>query len=122
MPPARHRVAGDGSIRTDPRLEAQAPGGIADFWYLDDGDSFCDPRLVMPFVQCYDAADARVGGERNIMKTKMLYCTDVDTLEVDAAAWRLDEVRTIATVGTADTAEPTLGVVTGALSHAEEQL
>ena len=122
VPPAQRRVADDGSIMTDPRLEVQASGGIADFWYLDDGDILCDPRLVMPFVQYYDAADARVGGERNIMKTKVLYYTDVDTLEVNAAAWRLDEVRTVATVGTADTAEPTLGVVTGALSHVEEQL
>jgi hypothetical protein len=121
-PALRRDGGGAGPILTDPRFEVQAWGGIADDWYLDDGDVLCDPRLVVPFLQCYDAADARVGGARNRAKTKVLYLTDTDTLEANAVAWRLPEVRMLAAVGTIEDAEPTLGVVTGPLAAVEEQL
>ena len=34
-------------IVPDPRHEVQENGGLADFWYLDDGDILCDPRLAL---------------------------------------------------------------------------
>ena len=52
-----------------------------------------------------------------------MFClTDSTTFEADAAACQLAEFRVLATVSTADVAEPTLGVVTGSLEKVEEQL
>jgi hypothetical protein len=78
--------------------------------------------LVVPFLQCYDAADAGAGGERNRLKTKVIYFTDADTLQMNAGEWRLDEVRGLSAVALASEGEPTLGVVTGPMADVVEQL
>ena len=48
FPAQRRDAEGAGAILTDPRLEVQASRGLADLWYLEDGDVLCDPRLVVP--------------------------------------------------------------------------
>jgi hypothetical protein len=37
---------------------------------LDDGDILCDPRLVLPFLTCFDTANAKPGAERSVAKKK----------------------------------------------------
>ena len=122
-PPAERREAGGALlVTTDPQHEVQASGGVVDYWYLDDGDVLCDPQLVVPFLRSFDACNSTVGGERNTAKTKVFYYADTATMETNSVAWRLDEVRALASLGTADEAEPTLGVVTGSPEAVEEQL
>ena len=38
----------------DPRHQVQVAEGLADFWYLDDGDVLCCPTLVKPFLAAFD--------------------------------------------------------------------
>ena len=52
----------------DPRHALQKNGGLVDQWYMDDGDIMCNPILVLPFLQDFDVANARVGAERNPLK------------------------------------------------------
>ena len=35
----------------DPQHALQKSGGLADQWYLDDGDIMCHPILVLPFTK-----------------------------------------------------------------------
>ena len=44
-PEQRRQEGGTQAILPDPRHEVQTAGGLADFWYLDDGDVLCDPLL-----------------------------------------------------------------------------
>ena len=123
IPPAHRREEhGEKLIMTDPRHEVQAGGGVADFWYLDDGDILCDARLVLPYLTNFDIANPEAGAERNIVKTKVFYFTDAATLEANAVAWQIAEVRALATVETAAASEPTLGVVTGPLEAVSAQM
>jgi hypothetical protein len=86
----------------DPRHEVQAHGGLADYWYLDDGDILCDPLLVYHFLASFDGSNGEVGGERNRLKTEVIYYADQSTIEANAATWRVAEVRELASVSTAD--------------------
>ena len=54
----------------DPQHALQKSGGLADQWYTDDGGIMCHPNLVLPFLQDFDVANARVGDERNPLKQK----------------------------------------------------
>ena len=46
---------------------------------MDDGDIMCHPILVLPFLQDFDVANARVGVERNPLKTEVIdYMNDLD--------------------------------------------
>ena len=45
-PPEKQVSGPGGSLNVNPDNEVQTNGGIADFWYLDDGDILCDPRLA----------------------------------------------------------------------------
>ncbi len=111
-----------GAIQTDPRHEIQAFGGVADFWYLDDGDILCDPMLVCPLLQRYDRTDAEVGGLRNRPKSEVIYMVDEATLALYADPWQLETVKTLAAVRTPDESGLTLGVTTGSAEAVEEQL
>ena len=51
----------------------QKNGGLADLWYMDDGDIMCHPILVPSFLQEFDVANATAGAERNPQKTKVIY-------------------------------------------------
>ena len=53
-------------------LPCQEKGGLADFWYLDDGEILCHPVLVLPCLQAFDdTADAKIGAESNRQKTEV---------------------------------------------------
>ena len=66
----------------DPRHALQKNGGLADQWYMDDGDIMCHPILVLPF----DVANARVGAERNPLKTEVIY--HVNDLDAAPPEWK----------------------------------
>ena len=42
----------------DPRHALQKSGGLADQWYMYDGDITCHPKLLLAFLQDFDVADA----------------------------------------------------------------
>ena len=54
----------------DPLHALQRSGGVADQWYMDDGDTMCHPILVLPFLQEFDVANARVGAQRNLPENR----------------------------------------------------
>ena len=121
-PAERRSTDGTRALVPDPSHEVQAFGGVADFWYLDDGDILCHPLLVRAMLECHDRADGDCGGQRNRSKSEVLYYVDDATLERHAREWQLAAVRELADVSTA--AEPglTLGVATGRIAAVEEQL
>ena len=123
-PPAQRRVehGGVSTITTDPRHEVQTAGGLADWWYLDDGDVLCHPRLVPEYLRHFDEANPQVGGDRNRVKTEVIYYADQATLEAHDVEWQLDAVRELATVETAAAPGTTLGVATGSAASVGAQL
>ena len=70
----------------DPQHALQKSGGLADQWYMDDGDISCHPILVL-FLQDFDVADAKVGAERNPLKTEVIYY--VNDLDAAHPEWRV---------------------------------
>ena len=112
-PSSRRESDSAGAIVPDPLHEVQLHGGLLDEWYLDDGDILCDPRLVVPYLQAFDRVNPQVGGERNILKTEVVYYADVAAMGQHSSMWRLDEVRQLATVVMASEPGITLGVATG---------
>ena len=106
----------------DPRHEVQKGGGLADFWYLDDGDILCCPGLVVPFLQAFDVVNPSVGAARSCPKTEVIYYCSAQDLEANSMHWRLDEVRTLGSVSTAEGGSMTLGVATGPDAFVAEQL
>ena len=58
----------------DPRHALQENGGLADFWYLYDGDILCHPMLVLP----------RQNRCRTSTKTESFFCvSDLDNSDPD---------------------------------------
>ena len=55
-----------------PRHALQENGGLADPWYMSDGDIVCHPILVLSYLQELDDANAKVGAERNPQKTEAI--------------------------------------------------
>ena len=85
----------------DPQHALQKSGGLADQWYMDDGDIVCHPILVLPFLQDFIVANARVGAERNPLKTEVICC--VNDLGAAPPEWRIGDVRSMAkNLGKAD--------------------
>ena len=60
-PTSRRLQSGSRAILTDPAHELQFRRGIKDFWYLDDGDILCDPRLVLPYLNAFDEENEQAG-------------------------------------------------------------
>ena len=70
----------------DPQHALQKSGCLADQWYMDDG-IMCHPILVLPFLQDFDVANARVGAERNPLKTEVIcYVSDLNAAPPE---WRV---------------------------------
>ena len=109
-------------VRLDPRLELQKNGGLADFWYLDDGDIMCDPSMVLPFLDAFDSQNVLVGAERNMTKTQVIYYATPDLLASRAHEWRLDDVKSKASISCAADGVLTLGVMTGPAVSVTSQL
>ena len=57
----------------DPRHVLQKNGGLADMWYMDDGDILYHPVLVPSYLQEFDVANAKVGAERNPLREQPGY-------------------------------------------------
>ena len=78
----------------DPQHALQKTGGLADLWYTDDGDIMCHPTLVLSFLQDFEVANARVGAERNPLKTEVIY--HVDDLDAAPLEWSIGDVQSMA--------------------------
>ena len=95
-------------------------GGLADQWYLDDGDIICHPLLVLPYLQAFDTANAEIGAERNPQKTEVIhYVKDLDAAHLE---WRVNDVRPSAFVSTTAHGNVTLGVAVGPRQFVADQL
>ena len=93
---------------------------LADFWYLDDGDILCHPKLVLPCLQTFDIANAKIGAERHGQQTEVIYYGS--DLENTPSDWKISEVRTPATVDTPAHGNIPLGVAVGPRRCIEDQL
>ena len=61
---------------------------------MDEGDIMCHPILVLSSLQDFDVANARVGAERNPLKTEVInYVNDLDAAPPE---WRIGDVRSVA--------------------------
>ena len=94
----------------DPRHAPQANGGLAEHWYLDNGDNLCHPILVLPNLQASDTANAKIGAERNKRNTEVIY--HVADLDAAPPEWKINDVRPLVSVATAVRGHVTLGVET----------
>ena len=56
------------TVADDPQRALQENGGLADLWYVDDGDTRLHPILVPSYLQEFDVANAKVREERNLQK------------------------------------------------------
>ena len=73
----------------DPQHAMQKSGGLAEQWYMDDGDIMCHPILMPSFLQAFDVANARVGADRNPLKTEVIYY--VNDLDAAPPEWRVGD-------------------------------
>ena len=60
----------------DPQHALQKNGGLADHWYMDDGDIVCHPLLVLPF--CRTSTLPTPESERNPRTEVIYYVNDLD--------------------------------------------
>ena len=103
-----------------PRHTLQKNGGLADQWYMDDGDIMCHPILVLPFLQDFDVANARVGAERNPLKTEVIFF--VNDLDAAPLEWNIGDVRRLAKTYAVTGGSITLGVAVGSRQFVTDQL
>ena len=108
--PANFQLGGPEKLTSahDPQHALQKNGGLADQWHMDDGDIMCHPILVLLFLQDFEVANARVGAERNPLKTGVIYY--VNDLDSAPPEWRIHDVQSMAKVSTVTAGSITLGV------------
>ena len=75
---------------------------------MDDGDIMCHPVLVLPFLQDFDVANARVGAERNPLKAEVICC--VNDLDAAPPDWKTGDVRSVAKTSAVTAGSVTFGV------------
>ena len=80
-------------------------------WYLDDGVIICHPILVPSFVQEFVVSNAKVGAERNPLKTEVIYY--VNDLDAAPLEWKIHGMQNMAKVSTVTAGSITLGVAVG---------
>ena len=102
----------------EPRHVLQKNGGLADLWYMDDGDILCHPILVLTYLQEFAVANARIGVVRNPQKTEVIY--NVIYLDAAPPEWRIG--RNMAKVSTVTGGSATLGVAVGPRQFTADQL
>eukprot|EP00973_Karenia_brevis_P039041 5391006-Karenia_brevis.AAC.1 len=94
-PEARQTASQSGGPLTRPTDEIQCAGGLADFWYLDDGDVWCDPALAVPYLRAFDSANLEIGGERNLQKTVVVMYATEEQMKEHAEEWQLDSLSSL---------------------------
>ena len=87
---------------------------------MDDGDILCHPILVLPFLQDFDVANARVGAERNPLKTEVIFY--VNDLDAAPPEWRIGDVRSMAKTFAVTDGSITLGVAVGSRQFIADEL
>ena len=75
----------------DPQHALQQSGGLADLWYMDDGDTCVSPNPGVAFSAGFQVANASVGAEQNPLKTEVIH--HVNDLDAAAPEWRIGDVR-----------------------------
>ena len=80
----------------------------------------CHSILVLPFLQDFEVANARVGAERNPLKTEVIN----NAHELDAAPleWNIGDVRSLAKISAVTDGSITLGVAVGFRQFVTDQL
>ena len=104
----------------DPQHSLQKSVGLADQWYMGDGDIMCHPILVLPFLQDFDIANARVSAEQSPLKTEVIY--HVNDLDAAPPEWRSGDVRSVAKTSAVTDGGITLGVAVGFRQFIADQL
>jgi hypothetical protein len=97
------------------RKASDLPGCFA-AWYCDDGQAVCRPADVDLYLQCLDAAAARVGatrGEGPDVKTRVRLIGHPDAVEAFNETWLTDRIQQTCQVGEPNEATEVLGAVVG---------
>ena len=89
----------------DPKHALQKNGGVADQWYMDEGDIMSHPTMVPFFLQEFDVANTKVGAERNLHKTEVI---DLDAAPIE---WRIRDAQNMAKLSTVAAGIITLGAL-----------
>ena len=100
----------------DPQHALQKNGGLADLWYMDDGDIMCHPILVPSFLHEFDVANATVGGGAKPTENEVIY--HVNDLDAGPLEWRIRDVQNMCTVSAGGI---TLGVTVGPRQYIADQ-
>ena len=74
---------------------------------MDDGDIMCHPILVPSYVREFDVANAKVGAERNLQKTEVIYF--MNDLDAAPPEWRIRDVQNMAKASSVTAGSITLG-------------
>ena len=80
----------------------------------------CHPVLLLPFLQKFDVANARVGAERNPLKTEVIY--HVNDLDAAPPEWKIGEVRSLAKTSPVTAGSIARGVAVGSRQFIMDQL
>ena len=120
--PADRRRQQDGRSAVNPSHSLVGGGGLADWWYLDDGDLLLDPALVLPTLRCFDRAGRPRGSIRNKGKMEVILYASPAELQAKAEEWHLQELADECQLKDPLDGVVTLGVVTGPEDKVIEQL
>ena len=108
---------------TEPECRNQPTSSLAGADRLrctDHGDMMCHPILVLPFLQDFDIANARVRAERNPLKTEVIY--HVNDLDAAPPEWRIGDVQNMAKTSAVADGSTTPGVAVGPRQYIVDQL
>ena len=86
----------------DPWHALKEIGGLADFWFFDDGDILCHPVQVLPCLQAFDTANAKVGMTFQLCKQRGRAATDSKCQQVPSTT----DGNTIFKLGSKDAGSP----------------
>ena len=114
-------VVHEASSEMQRRKGTEQPGCFS-FWYADDGQVVCRPADVDLFLDCLDAAAAKVGatrGEGPDVKSLARLVGHPDALDSFDEAWLTDKVRRTCQIGEPNSPIEVLGAMLGP-AHARE--
>ena len=117
--------------KTKAKLKSNLPEGVSakliDIWYMDDGQIFCDPMLVDPFLTLLDEELRQVGATRGSttngdeIKSIARIVGDSDKIAKLGSSWITSHVRSTCKLPPAGSTAHVLGIDFGTPTAAADQ-
>eukprot|EP00973_Karenia_brevis_P059754 8318147-Karenia_brevis.AAC.1 len=80
-----------------------------------------DPRLIVPYLKCFDIRSAEDSAQRNRKKTTVILYATGPQRDANKVLWRLDEVQQLATLHEPTAELLTLGAALGGAGNRHKQ-